>query len=133
MTEAVKAIQFWMVWQSAKRLFAIKKESPERGTPERVVITGYAHGATMFLHTMIRTGYEYNYFSNEYKGQICNVRRSFMEGGKIMQHHLRLFDDGVVVAHTEVAYEHDAREHLDGIGLSNIYAVERAKLIEVLQ
>jgi len=67
-----------------------------------------------FERKMIGIGYQYNYFSFTERGQVSNMRKLYILNGEVRQKHIRLFDDGHVHAHDELAYEFDAIGHVNG-------------------
>jgi hypothetical protein len=81
---------------------------------------------------MIGIGYQYNYFSYTEDGQISNMRKLYMDGTTIRQRHVRLFNDGCVYAHDELAYEHDAIGHTNAVTLDKISFVEQMLIMDTI-
>lgn len=89
-----------------------------------------------FENKLIGASYQYNYFSYTEKGQISNMRRLYIEivNGyeEIRQVHVRLFDDGSIYAHDELAYEYDALGHVKAKTLKRINTVDEQELVKIL-
>jgi hypothetical protein len=78
------------------------------------LVNVYGSGVQEFERRMISIGYQYNYFSFTERGQLTNMRKLYILNGEVRQKHIRLFDDGQVYAHDELAYEFDALGHVNG-------------------
>ena len=96
------------------------------------------------MRRLIPLGYQYNYFSYNFKDQICNLRKlvlfeplafiaAYEHENEIWQYHLRLYDSGKVTGHFEKSYEENAMEHIRGEGLTEISEAEREKIVEALK
>lgn len=121
-------IQFSHLWRK------IKNKIPFFHTPRTRFNVGHCSlSVDQFEHTLIQIGYQYNYFSYTEKGQVSNMRRLYMENGVIRQIHIRLFNDGEVMMHDELAYEHDAMAHVDAVSLKYPDANEVATVMTVIK
>lgn len=88
-----------------------------------------------FEKRMIAYGFQYNYFSYTERGQVSNMRKLYIAGmddSVIRQIHVRLFDDGYVHAHDELAYEYDALGHTNGLTLREVDYVEKMLITDLL-
>ena len=85
------------------------------------------------MRRLIPLGYQYNYYSHQYKDQICNVRRWVInDKNEICQYHLRLYKHSLVTGHYELAYEQDLVKHIRGEGVTEIPQHEKDKIRGVL-
>jgi hypothetical protein len=85
---------------------------------------------------MVGYGFQYNYFSYNERGQVSNMRKLYtvgMDDDIIRQIHIRLFDDGHVSAHDELAYEYDALGHMTRHTLREIDYVEKMLITDLLK
>ena len=82
-----------------------------------------------FIKALTPLGFQYNYFSYTDKDQTCNIRKTYIHREKtsnntikttLRQHHLRLYKDGEIRGHDEIAYEEDAIAHEKGKTLQPI-------------
>ena len=89
-----------------------------------------------FEKKLIGASYQYNYFSYTEKGQVSNMRKLYIEvvngNDEIRQIHVRLFDDGTIYAHDELAYEYDAIGHIKAKTLRRINVITEQRLIGLL-
>jgi len=83
---------------------------------------------TDFYHRVIPAGYQVNYLSTHYPGQIFTARR--LEGD--YQYHLRLYCDGTVTGHYEWNYEFEMLKHIRGINCRPLYRDEIRQLETLL-
>ena len=89
-----------------------------------------------FEKRMVGYGFQYNYFSYNERGQVSNMRKLYtvgMDDDVIRQIHIRLFDDGHVSAHDELAYEYDALGHMTRRTLREIDYVEKMLITDLLK
>ena len=133
-----KTIRFWQLWRRIKGIFV-----RERGASDRFIVD-FTLDPEDFMRRLIPLGYQYNYFSHNFKGQICNVRKLvlvksiasipvFYIEDETWQYHLRLYDSGKVTGHFEKSYEENAMEHIQGVGLTDIPDVEQKKIVDALK
>ena len=133
-----KTIRFWQLWRRIKGIFVREK------TASDYFIVNYNPDPEEFMRRLIPLGYQYNYFSYNFKNQICNVRKlvlfepiasipAYEHENEIWQYHLRVYDSGKVTGHFEVAYEENAGQHIRGEGLTEISEAEREKIVEALK
>ncbi|GAH24878.1 unnamed protein product [marine sediment metagenome] len=130
-------IRFWQLWRRIKGIFVRGRDASD------YFIVNFEPDPEDFMRRLIPLGYQYNYFSYNFKDQICNVRKLVIETvasipayeheNEIWQYHLRLYDSGEVTGHFEKSYEENAMEHIRGVGLTEISEVEREKIIEALK
>ena len=89
-----------------------------------------------FESLLIGKSYQYNYFSYTEKGQVSNMRKLYIEivngYDEIRQIHVRLFKDGSIYAHDELAYEYDALGHVNTESLKRINSTIEHDLIRLL-
>lgn len=86
-----KLIRFWVIWRKLKNIFVREHDASD------FFITNYKPDPGDFMRKLISLGYQYNYFSYNFKGQICNLRKLVLEHeNEIWQYHLRLYDFGKV-------------------------------------
>ena len=89
-----------------------------------------------FESLLIGKAFQYNYFSYTEKGQVSNMRKLYIEcingDEEIRQIHLRLFKDGSIYAHDELAYEYDALGHVNTKSLKRINSINEHDLIKLL-
>lgn len=105
-------IQFSHLWRK------IKNKLPWFHTPRTRFDVGLCLlSVDKFEHALIQIGYQYNYFSYTEKGQVSNMRRLYIENGVTRQIHIRLFNDGQIMMHDEIAYEHNAVSHVYAVSL----------------
>ena len=85
---------------------------------------------------LIGKAFQYNYFSYTEKGQVSNMRKLYTEfingDEEIRQIHVRLFKDGSIYAHDELAYEYDALGHVNTKSLKRINSIDEHDLIKLL-
>lgn len=116
---SVKAkIKWHHIWRRLKMLVAKDK----RGV--------YPIGVTQLYlnvveYALLRYGFSYNYFSFQYKHCVIDMRKLYLDDDEngvttVRQIHVRVFDDGMVTAHDEFAYEWDAVSHYNAVGLCHI-------------
>ena len=132
-----KTIRFWQLWRKIKGIFVREREASDR------FIVDFTPDPEDFMRRLIPLGYQYNYFSHNFKGQICNVRKLVTESiasipayeheNEIWQYHLRLYDSGKVTGHFEISYEENAGLHIRGEGLTDIPEAEQKKILEALK
>lgn len=67
-------------------------------------------------------GWTPNYMGYSYRGQLYQCRRLADHG--LHQYHVRLYDDGTVTGHYEVAPEWSEKDHLGGTDLRTMDKVE---------
>ena len=90
-------------------------------------------GVRAFERKMISIGYQYNYFSFTERGQVSNMRKLYLLNGEVRQKHIRLFDDGHVHAHDELAYEFDALGHVNGFTLRECLDADKLLICATLK
>ena len=132
-----KTIRFWQLWRRIKGIFVREREASD------FFIVNFTPDPEDFMRRLIPIGYQYNYFSHNFKGQICNVRKLVLESttsipayeheNEIWQYHLRLYDYGKVTGHFEKSYEENAMEHIKGVGLTEIPEVARKEIVVALE
>ena len=131
-----KTIRFWQLWRRIKGIFL-----RERSESDYFIVNGNPDPED-FMRRLVPLGYQYNYFSHDFKSQICNVRKLVLEPMasipalyeyEIWQYHLRLYDSGKVTGHFEKSYEENAMEHIRRVGLTEISEPEREKIIDALK
>ena len=132
-----KAIRFWQLWRRIKGILVREKVASD------YFIVNFTQDSEEFMRRLIPLGYQYNYFSYNFKDQICNVRKLVLESvasipayeheNEIWQYHLRLYEYGKVTGHFEVSYEENAGQHIRGEGVTEIPEVEREKIVEALK
>ena len=133
-----KTIRFWQLWRRIKGIFV-----RERGASDSFIVD-FTPDPEDFMRRLIPLGYQYNYFSYNFKDQICNVRKlvlvkstasipAFYIEDETWQYHLRLYDSGKVTGHFEKSYEENAMEHIRGVGLTDIPEAEQKKIVEALK
>lgn len=81
-----------------------------------------------FYHAIIPQGYQVNYLSTHYPGQIFTTRRLVGD----YQYHLRLYYDGTVTGHYEWNYEFETLKHIHGIDCRPLYQDEIKQLETLL-
>ena len=85
---------------------------------------------------LIGKAFQYNYFSYTEKEQVSNMRKLYTEfingDEEIRQIHVRLFKDGSIYAHDELAYEYDALGHVNTESLKRINSTIEHDLIRLL-
>jgi len=132
-----KTIRFWQLWRRIKGIFVREREASD------YFVVNFMPDPEDFMRKLIPLGFQYNYFSYNFKDQICNVRKLVLEStasipayeheNEIWQYHLRLYKYGKVTGHFEVSYEENAGQHIRGEGLIEIPEVERKKIKEALK
>ncbi len=84
-------------------------------------------------NVLLNNEYQPDYLSNEDRGQYTSMRRMYVdESGKWRQIHIRVFNDGEVRGHDELAPEEDAYAHLHGVTAREIDLNTLAKLADVM-
>ena len=109
-------IRFHRIWRFIKQLFT--PDMPRTPYFQFSIETPFDEGRV--LRALINIGFQWNYWSYFEKGQVINVRRCYVEDGIIRQEHVRIFEDGEVRAHDELAYEESAVGHLRGETVRNV-------------
>lgn len=123
-----RTIRFWILWRKLKSLFMPGTASTD------FFITNYRPDPEEFMRRLIPLCYQYNYWSLNYKDQVCNMRRQYIdENGQTWQYHLRLFKHSTVTGHNELSYEQDTISHIQGRGLTEIPQDEKDRIIEALK
>ena len=111
----MKRIDFSRLWRCLKsRIPFLCRERSDYPVHIDELVDVSEFGIQAFERKMISIGYQYNYFSYTERGQVSNMRKLFILNGEVRQKHIRLFDDGLVYAHDELAYEFDAIGHVNG-------------------
>ena len=131
-----KTIRFWQLWRRIKGIFVRESDASD------YFIVNFTSDPEDFMRRLIPLGYQYNYFSYNFKDQICNVRKLVLEPRasipalheyEIWQYHLRLYDSGKVTGHFEKSYEENAMEHIRGVCLTDIPEAEQKKIVDALK
>ena len=119
-------IRWHYIWRGIKMLFAKDK----RG----VYPIGFTNLSMSAVELkLIQYGYSFNYWSFQYRDCVVDVRKLYISGhNEVRQIHVRVFNDGMITAHDEFAYEWDALAHIDAVGLRRIKEAEYGVLAMVL-
>ena len=117
-------IHFHYLWRWLKELFT--EDHPR--TPFYQFALTPPLDEVGLMHRLIGLGFQWNYWSYHEAGEVINMRRCYVLDGTIRQEHVRIFKDGVVRAHDELAYEEDAIGHLRGETVRDISDATKEEL-----
>lgn len=125
-------IRFDYLWRM------IKNKIPFVNVP----VSKYYLGRTIFKvidfeKILIEKSYQYNYFSYTEKGQVSNMRKLYINvvnrNEEIRQIHIRLFKNGSIYVHDELAYEYDALGHIKAKTLQRPNVNDEHEIVRILK
>jgi hypothetical protein len=120
-------VKFWQEWKMyVLGLFTSAREPYHVGWLKTVNVD-------VIEENLIRDGWQPNYFSFGDKGQVTSMRKMYISPeGYWKQYHTRVFIDGEICGHNELAYEENAIAHEQGIGTTELPQNIKDDILNVL-
>lgn len=120
-------IKMWYLWKKYV-LSAFKNERE----PYHIGIMKASKSVDEIEAALIGLYYSPDYTSYGDNGQVTSMRKLYVADGIWRQDHVRVFNNGEIKGHNELAPEEDAYAHIEGISTREIDVSEKVLILAKL-